>query len=89
MAFVCESLLMGLHKKHTPLDIEVHAVLFYTMAATAVFVMLEAVYPRSFLVSCGRAGGALLQAGWFMVAASIMFEGELHETAVAQHAMCI
>lgn len=35
LAFALEALLMGLHKKHTPLDRTVHEGLFYGMAATA------------------------------------------------------
>ena len=31
MAYLCEALLMGLHKKHTPFDVMVHAYLFYPM----------------------------------------------------------
>ncbi|EFJ40190.1 hypothetical protein VOLCADRAFT_121751 [Volvox carteri f. nagariensis] len=75
LAFLCESLLMGLHKKHTPLDIAVHSVLFYTMMATAVMVLLEAIHPRSFLLSCGRVVTMLVQGGWFVMAAHILFEG--------------
>ncbi|KXZ43715.1 hypothetical protein GPECTOR_82g249 [Gonium pectorale] len=73
LAFLCESLLMGLHKKHTPLDIAVHSVLFYTMLATAVFILLEAIHPRNFMLSCGRVAATLLQGTWFFAAAHIMF----------------
>ena len=75
MAFLCESLLMGLHKKHTPLDIAVHSVLFYTMLATAVLILLEAIRPRSFLLSCGRVAAVFTQGAWFLAAAGIMFTG--------------
>ncbi|GIL88175.1 hypothetical protein Vretimale_14091 [Volvox reticuliferus] len=73
LAFFCESLLMGLHKKHTPLDIAVHSVLFYTMMATAVLILLEAMHPRNFLLSCGRITAMFVQGGWFVVAAHILF----------------
>ncbi|KAG2447808.1 hypothetical protein HYH02_007265 [Chlamydomonas schloesseri] len=74
MAFVCETLLMALHKKHTPLDTAVHSVLMYTMAVTALFVLLELVQPRNFLISCGRVFGMLLQSAWFFAATHIMFD---------------
>ncbi|KAG2430166.1 hypothetical protein HXX76_010265 [Chlamydomonas incerta] len=74
MAFVCETLLMALHKKHTPLDTAVHSVLMYTMAVTALFVLLELAQPRNFLISCGRVFGTLLQSAWFFAATHIMFD---------------
>lgn len=75
LSFVVEAMLMGLHKKHTPLDRIVHECLFYAMMATAVFSLLEVVWPRSFAMSCGRVASAYLQAIWFLVAARIIFEG--------------
>lgn len=35
LSFVVEAMLMGLHKKHTPLDRVTHECLFYSMLATA------------------------------------------------------
>ncbi|GLC44826.1 hypothetical protein PLESTB_001209800 [Pleodorina starrii] len=76
LAFFCEALLMGLHKKHTPLDIAVHSVLFYAMSATAVMILAEAIRPRNFLLACGRATAMFVQGGWFVMAAHIMFSGD-------------
>lgn len=76
LAFVCESLLMGLHKKHLPLDVIVHELLVWAMVANALAVLLEAIYPRNFLVSCARIGTTLLQCGWFWAATRMMFESE-------------
>lgn len=74
LAFVCEALLMGLHKKHLPLDVMVHSLLVYAMLANAAAVLVEGVYPRNFLVSCARVGTTLLQCGWFWAATRMMFE---------------
>lgn len=41
MAYLIEAMLMGLHKKHTPLDIAEHELLYYTMLATAIAVFME------------------------------------------------
>lgn len=76
LAFFVESLLMGLHKKHEPLDEVVHVLLFYAMLMTCVFVILEIPYPDNVLVSSGRCASILLQGTWFIVVANMMFTGK-------------
>ncbi len=75
-AFLCEALLMGLHKKHLPLDTMVHGILFGVMLANAAFILAELVFPAHFLVSCGRVASTLVQAGWFFTATHMIFDGE-------------
>jgi len=75
MAFLIDALLMGLHKKHTPVDLLVHEQLFYAMAATALFAMAEAGWPNNVLLSAGRVAAAYLQSMWFFASARIIFEG--------------
>eukprot|EP00198_Chlamydomonas_reinhardtii_P006007 XP_001695343.1 predicted protein [Chlamydomonas reinhardtii] len=58
----------------TQQDTAVHSVLMYTMAVTALFVLLELAQPRNFLISCGRVFGTLLQSAWFFAATHIMFD---------------
>lgn len=76
LAFICESVLMALHKKHMPLDTMVHQLLFWSMFSNGAAVMLEAIFPRNFLVSCARVGTTFLQCGWFWAATRMMFERE-------------
>lgn len=74
LAFACEGVLMALHKKHTPLDVMVHELLMYAMLSNAGAVLLEAIFPRNFLVSCARIGTTFMQCGWFWAATRMMFE---------------
>lgn len=74
-AFLCEALLMGLHKKHLPLDTAVHGILFGVMLANAAFILAELVCPPHFLLSCGRVASTLVQAGWFFMATHMIFDG--------------
>ena len=53
-----------------------HVLLFYSMAATAAFTLLEAGYPHNMLLSCGRVAAAYLQGAWFFVASRALFESE-------------
>mmetsp|Transcript_18651 Transcript_18651/g.47280 ORF Transcript_18651/g.47280 Transcript_18651/m.47280 type:complete len:301 (-) Transcript_18651:366-1268(-) len=74
-AYLVEAMLMGLHKKHTPLDTSVHELLFYAMLATCVAVFLEAKYPAAFGPSFLRAAAQLTQGVWFFAAAYIGWGG--------------
>jgi hypothetical protein len=66
---------MALHKKHTALDTMVHELLTYAMLSNAAAVLLEAIFPRNFLISCARIGTTYIQCGWFWAATRMMFEG--------------
>jgi len=74
LAFLNETILMLLHKKHTPLDIAVHLMLGYTMLSSFIFTILEIARPRSFLISCGRVFSLFLQGTWLCAAGRILFE---------------
>eukprot|EP00798_Chlamydomonas_sp_ICE-L_P011130 gene11130-18750_t len=52
--FIVEALLMGLHKKHTALDVVVHVLLTVSMLSSGIFCFLEAAWPHTFLFSAGR-----------------------------------
>jgi hypothetical protein len=73
-SFVVESLLMGLHTKHLPLDQVIHLLLVYAMAATAVAVLIEVIYPFSFLATFSRIGCMYLQGSWFFGVAYVMYD---------------
>lgn len=74
LSFLAETLLIGLHKKHTPLDLNVHVYAFYAMVANTVFCVAEVAFPRSFLISCGRVASILMQGVWFIASARMLFE---------------
>jgi len=76
VGFVCEALLMGLHKKHAPRDVMVHALLFYGMMSSAIFSGLEAGWPHNPLLTAGRIAGTALQGAWFIATARILYEGK-------------
>lgn len=88
LCFLAEGLLFGLHKKHTPMDILVHQILFYAILACALFCALEAGYMHNPLFTAGRIGALYLQAAWFFAAARMMFESHtawdpIYDTDVA------
>lgn len=74
LGFMCEALLMSLHKKHNPMDIVVHAQLSYGMVACSLFAALEAGWPESPLLTAGRIASTYLQASWFIGLAHVMYE---------------
>jgi hypothetical protein len=76
LCFLAEGLLFGLHKKHTPMDVLVHQILFYAILACALFCALEVGYMHNPLFTAGRIGALYLQAAWFFAAARMMFESE-------------
>mmetsp|Transcript_15651 Transcript_15651/g.46174 ORF Transcript_15651/g.46174 Transcript_15651/m.46174 type:complete len:175 (+) Transcript_15651:129-653(+) len=74
LAFLYSAMLMGLHKKHAPLDRAVHTNLFYAMLATAVCTLGEVALPHSLMLSLGRVGTVALQGAWLLAAARMLFE---------------
>ncbi|KAG1661571.1 hypothetical protein FOA52_009571 [Chlamydomonas sp. UWO 241] len=74
VGFFCEALLFGLHKKHTPMDVMVHALLTYAISSCAFFSALEAWNPHSVLMSAGRVASMLMQSMWFYASAHVMYE---------------
>jgi hypothetical protein len=76
LAFLCEGLLMGLHKKHDPIDLYVHNVLTWTMLACAAATAAEACFRDNPLLTMGRIAGTFVQGAWFLALAHIMFESE-------------
>ncbi len=75
MAFLYEALLMGLHKKHAPMDVLVHTLLTCSMLACAAFSAAEAAWRDVPLLTAGRIAGMYLQGAWFLAAARVMYEG--------------
>jgi hypothetical protein len=67
---------MMLHKKHSPMEIFVHATLFYSMMSTAVCTALEAAWRENPLLTAGRTTGMFLQGAWFIAAARMLYGGK-------------
>ncbi|KAH7933613.1 hypothetical protein HPB49_014372 [Dermacentor silvarum] len=66
LAVTVEGLLFHFHLHGRPhLDVLVHTLLVYTVAAEAACIIVEMCRPRSVLASLGRAYFCLLQATWF------------------------
>lgn len=75
IAFLIETLLMGLHKKHTDLDILVHQLLTWVMIGTTVVCFLEIWITNNVLLSTMRPMLVLFQGTWFIQVGHIMFLG--------------
>jgi len=75
LGLTCPALLMMLHKKHSPMEIFVHATLFYSMMSTAVCTALEAAWRENPLLTAGRTTGMFLQGAWFIAAARMLYGG--------------
>jgi hypothetical protein len=74
LAFLYEALLMGLHKKHNPMDIMLHELLTASMMLCAVCTAAEAAWRENPLLAAGRIAGMYMQGAWFIVAARILYE---------------
>ncbi|GAX73104.1 hypothetical protein CEUSTIGMA_g557.t1 [Chlamydomonas eustigma] len=74
LAFLYEVLLMGLHKKHDPMDVFVHEALTWTMLASAAVTAAEACFRDYPLLTMARIAGTFAQGAWFLALARIMFE---------------
>lgn len=73
VAFIVEGLLLGFHLKGSPLEIMVHKILVYTIAASAVVMLAEIRYPHNVLLTAARALLVGLQGIWFIQIAYILF----------------
>jgi hypothetical protein len=76
LAFLAETLLMGLHAKHDALDKLVHALLTWVMLACVAVTAAEAAAPRSFLLAALRPAVVMLQGTWFCQVGAILYGGE-------------
>ncbi|XP_066990085.1 transmembrane protein 45B-like [Macrobrachium rosenbergii] len=75
MAFSMEALLFGYHLHgRTPLDVQVHILMLYTIMLCAVATIIEMVYRRSVLPALMRTYFAMLQGTWFVQIGSILYE---------------
>ncbi|GAX80041.1 hypothetical protein CEUSTIGMA_g7480.t1 [Chlamydomonas eustigma] len=74
LAFLFEALLMGLHKKHTQMDIMLHELLTASMLLCALCTAAEAAWHELPLLTAGRIAGMYMQGAWFIAAARIMYE---------------
>nr|XP_037273355.1 transmembrane protein 45B-like [Rhipicephalus microplus] len=74
LAVASEGLLFYFHVHgRPPLDVMVHTLLVYTIAAVVVCIIAEMCRPQSVLVSLGRAYFCLLQATWIWQIAFILY----------------
>ncbi|XP_049512506.1 transmembrane protein 45B-like [Dermacentor silvarum] len=74
LAVTVEGLLFHFHLHGRPhLDVLVHTLLVYTVAAEAACIIVEMCRPRSVLASLGRAYFCLLQATWFWQVGFILY----------------
>ncbi|KAL3221487.1 hypothetical protein MRX96_029384 [Rhipicephalus microplus] len=74
LAVASEGLLFYFHVHgRPPLDVMVHILLVYTIAAVVVCIIAEVCRPQSVLVSLGRAYFCLLQATWIWQIAFILY----------------
>lgn len=76
MAFLVETLLMGMHKKPNPLDSLVHVLLTGVMIACVTVCGAEIAKPDSFLLAVLRPMVVFFQGTWFWHVGAIMFRGE-------------
>ncbi|XP_064091052.1 transmembrane protein 45B-like [Macrobrachium nipponense] len=75
MAFAMEALLFGYHLHgRTPLDVQVHMLMLYTIMLCAVATIVEMAYRRSVLPALMRAFFVMLQGTWFVQIGSILYE---------------
>lgn len=76
MSLLVETLLMGMHKKHNPLDSLVHALLTGVMMSCVAVCAAEIAVPHSLLLAVLRCMVVFLQGTWFWHVGAIMFTGE-------------
>jgi hypothetical protein len=76
MAFLVETLLMGMHKKPNPLDSLVHVLLTGVMITCVAVCGAEIAKPDSFLLAVLRPMVVFFQGTWFWHVGAIMFRGE-------------
>lgn len=74
LAFAGETILMGLHEKEEPLDRFLHQSLASAMLACCLACALEAAWPASYIITCARTAGVMLQGCLFIIIAQIMFQ---------------
>jgi hypothetical protein len=75
LAYLCEGILMGMHKKHSPLDVSLHWLLTFTMVMSSVACLLEAVFLKGHAMLTGlRIFAVALQGSWFIAVARILYE---------------
>jgi hypothetical protein len=76
LAFLVETLLMGMHAKPNELDQLVHSLLTWIMVSCVVTTAAEIAAPRSLLLALMRAMAVFFQGTWFWHVGSIMFRSE-------------
>jgi hypothetical protein len=76
VAFLVETLLMGMHKKPNPLDSLVHVLLTGVMISCVAVCAAEIAKPDSFLLALLRPMVVFFQGTWFWHVGAIMFRGE-------------
>lgn len=76
VAFLVETLLMGMHSKPNPLDNLVHMLLTGVMVACVVVCAAEIAAPNSLLLALLRPMVVFFQGTWFWHVGAIMFWGE-------------
>lgn len=75
LAYLCEAILMGMHKKHSPLDISLHSLLTLTMVLSSLACLLEAAFQKGYVMLTGfRIWAVALQGSWFIAVARILYE---------------
>lgn len=77
VAFLVETLLMGLHMKHNELDSMVHSLLTAIMIACVVIAAAEVRYRDSFILATSRAMMVFFQGTWFIQVGNILYRGEV------------
>ena len=76
LSYLCEGLLMGMHEKHTPLDVTLHTLLTATMIISSLAPLLEAAYRKGHPGLTGlRIWAVAMQGCWFIALARILYEG--------------
>jgi Family of unknown function (DUF716) len=76
LAFLGETLLMGLHAKHNPLDQLLHVLLTALMVGSSAVCFAEVAYSRSLLLALARPLFVMLQGSWFIEIGRMLFLGE-------------
>lgn len=74
----CPAILMMLHKKHSPMEVVAHSVLFYAMLSGSVCAAAEAAYRNNPLLTAGRVAGMFLQVGRAACAHTITGSHNIH-----------
>lgn len=73
--FIIQTLILASGQHLDMLDDMVYYMLFLVSAGVSAFIVMEIVWPHSFLVSCGRSYCSFLLAIWFFGIARILYEG--------------